>query len=195
MQTTIYLVRHGEVHNPKQVVYGRIPGFYLSETGRAQAMKLGNHLAGKKLSAIYASPLERTHETATYIHKHHGHLNIIPDERIIECFTPLEGESIEVVEKNNWNFYEPEFLEKGGESLEDIWNRMSEFFSEKVKQHSGESIAVVSHGDPIMISAAKHTGKPLLLESIRGIAYVETAKGYEIVYEEETVTAVNKLDF
>lgn len=195
MQTTIYLVRHGEVHNPTKVVYGRIPGFYLSETGRAQADKLGSHLAGKKLSAIYASPLERTHETATYIHKHHEHLNIVHDERIIECYTPLEGESIEVVEKNNWNFYAPEFLEKGGESLEDIWNRMSAFFSEKVQQHKGESIAVVSHGDPIMISAAQHTGKPLALESIRGIAYVETAKGYQIDFDEEAVIQITRLEF
>lgn len=192
--TTIYLVRHGEVHNPTKVVYGRIPGFYLSETGRAQAMKLGSHLSGKKLSAIYASPLERTHETATYIHKHHGHLNIVHDERIIECYTPLEGESIEVVEKNNWNFYEPEFLAKGGESLEDIWNRMNTFFTEKVKQHAGEEIAVVSHGDPIMITAARHAGKPLVVESIRGIAYVETAKGFQIIYDENSVREVNRLE-
>lgn len=195
MRTTIYLVRHGEVYNPNRVVYGRIPGFFLSETGRKQAEKLGAHLSQKKLSAIYASPLERTHETATYIHSHHGHLDIIHDERIIECYTPLEGESIEVVEKNNWNFYEPQFLEKGGESLEDIWNRMADFFTEIVQRHAGEEIAVVSHGDPIMISAARHTGKPLAIESIRGIAYVETAKGFEVLFEGEKVTAVNRLEF
>ncbi len=195
MSTTIYLVRHGEVYNPNQVVYGRIPGFFLSETGRAQADKLGGHLSAKKLSAIYASPLERTHETATYIHKHHGHLEIRHDERIIECYSPLEGSPIVEVEKNNWNFYEPQFIKKGGESLSDIWNRMSAFFSEKVKQHAGESIAVVSHGDPIMISAARHAGKPLVVESIRGVAYVETAKGFEIIYEEDSVISLSRLQF
>lgn len=195
MKTTIYLVRHGEVYNPTRIVYGRIPGFKLSETGRGQAKKLGDHLKSKKLSAIYASPLERTHETATYIHNHHGHLEIMHDERIIECYTPLEGESIEKVEKNNWNFYEPEFIEKGGESLSDIWNRMNTFFEEKVRDHKGEEIAVVSHGDPIMISAAKHSGKPLAVESIRGVEYVETAKGFQIVFEESDVISVGKLDF
>ncbi len=194
-KTTIYLVRHGEVHNPKQVVYGRIPGFFLSDRGRKQAEKLGAHLQDKKLSAIYASPLERTHETATYIHAHHRHLNIIHDERIIECYTPLEGESIEKVEKNNWNFYEPQFLEKGGESLEGIWNRMNAFFTEKLQQHEGEEIAVVSHGDPIMVSAAVHSGKPLILESIRGIAYVETAKGFQIMYDRQSVISLQRLDF
>ena len=194
MKTTVYLVRHGEVHNPQRVIYGRIPGFQLSEKGRKQAHALGKHLSDKKLTAIYASPLERTHETATYIHKHHNHLSITHDERIIECYTPLEGEKIEIVEKSNWNFYAPEFIKKGGESLEDIWSRMSVFLEEKVKLHAGEEIAVVSHGDPIMITASQHTGKPLIVESIRG-EYVETAKGYQIEFDGTNVTTVNKLVF
>lgn len=194
MRTTIYLVRHGEVYNPTRIVYGRLQGFKLSELGRAQAKKLGDHLSSKKLTAIYASPLERTHETATYIRAHHPHLEIIHDERIIECYSPLVGESIDKIEKNNWNFYEQKFIDKGGESLLDIWNRMHAFFEEKVRNHKGEEIAVVTHGDPIMISASQHSGKPLVVESIRG-EYVDTAKGFQMVFEESAVTEVNKLDF
>jgi broad specificity phosphatase PhoE len=194
MATIIYLVRHGEVYNPDQIIYGRLDGFKLSHKGREQAHKLGDYLSKKKLAAIYASPLLRTHETATFIHKHHGHLEIMHDERIIECYTPLEGEPIEKVEKNNWNFYAPEFLEKGGESLSDIWNRMNTFFEEKVHDHEGEEIAVVTHGDPIMITAAKHTGKPLVVDSIRG-DYVETAKGFKIIFEKSEAIEVSKLDF
>lgn len=195
MKTTIYLVRHGEVHNPNKVIYGRLPGFFLSETGRGQAEKLGEHLSSKTLHAIYASPLERTHETATYIHKHHGHLTIVHDERIIESYIPIEGSPIADIEKDDWNAYQPKYLDRGGESLETIWSRMQAFFTQKVREHAGETIAVVSHGDPIMISASQHAGKPLVVDSIRGSAYVETAKGFEIIFQEEAVFAVNRLEF
>ena len=57
-KTTIYLMRHGHVHNPQNILYGRLPGFSLSEMGIGQAQAAGEWLADKPISAIYSSPME-----------------------------------------------------------------------------------------------------------------------------------------
>jgi broad specificity phosphatase PhoE len=115
-------------------------------------------------------------------------LEIIHDERIIESYIPIEGHPIADIAKDDWNAYQPKYLDKGGESLQAIWNRMNEFFKEKIEHHAGEEIVVVSHGDPIMISASQHAGKPLTVESIRGEEYVQTAHGFEITISQDTTT-------
>lgn len=195
MTTTIYLVRHGDVHNPTQIMYERLPGFQLSELGRKQAHNLGKFLSNKKVSALYASPLERTIETATIVSSYHNSLSIERDERIIEVATTARGMSVKILEAMQWNFYTPEFTKNGGETLEDVWKRMSHFFQEMVKKHQGQEIIVVSHGDPIMISAIKHKGKPLTLAEIRGEGYVPTAKGFQIVFSGSEAVEVSKLEF
>ncbi len=78
--TTIHLLRHGEVHNPAGVLYGRLPGYHLSERGREMAGRVADHLAGELVPApgmigaeradvvaVFASPMERAQETATPI--------------------------------------------------------------------------------------------------------------------------------
>src|SRR5688572_20018142 len=63
----VHLVRHGEVANPQRVIYGRLPGFVLSVRGRTEAEQAARRLQEREVGAIYASPLERTVETATII--------------------------------------------------------------------------------------------------------------------------------
>jgi broad specificity phosphatase PhoE len=193
MKTTIYLVRHGEVFNPKQILYGRLPGFGLSRTGKIQAQKLGTYLSGRPIHTIYASPLARTRQTASFVRKHHPAVPFSVDRRLIEVKTPLEGASLSELEKGGWNFYQEKYFAQGGERLDDIWNRMNDFFSEIVPRHEGHEIVVVSHGDPIMLTAAKHSGKPIAVESIRGLQYIETAKGYRIEFEGVQVRSVERL--
>ncbi|MCY7324722.1 MAG: histidine phosphatase family protein, partial [Microbacteriaceae bacterium] len=60
----IHLVRHGEVHNPEGVLYGRIPGFHLSELGVAMAASAAQHLVGRPVTALFSSPLQRAQESA-----------------------------------------------------------------------------------------------------------------------------------
>ena len=62
--TCIHLIRHGEVHNPEQILYGRLPRFRLSARGRAQARSAGDHLREHDLRAVFSSPLLRTRQTA-----------------------------------------------------------------------------------------------------------------------------------
>lgn len=198
MRTVIYLCRHGEVYNPKQVIYGRMPGFPLSEEGRKQAHALGKHLSDKKLKAIYASPLERARETATIVGSYHNIdvTQIRFDDRLIEVGKPnFEGLPIEEGNKIHWNYYQPKFTTAGGESMLDIWKRMKHALEEIAKNHKGEEIAVVSHGDPIMISRAKYSGKKLVIQSIRGEYYVPTAKGVALMYDEIDTIEVRDLEF
>ncbi|POX85133.1 histidine phosphatase family protein, partial [Mycobacterium kansasii] len=56
-ETRVHVVRHGEVHNPSGVLYGRLPGFHLSDAGRAQAVAVADFLAGRDVVAVIASPL------------------------------------------------------------------------------------------------------------------------------------------
>lgn len=186
MKTTIYLVRHGAVQNPDQVIYGRMPGFPLSEEGRQQAHRLGAHLSGKNIAAIYASPLARTRETAGIISSFHKNIEILFDERLLEVHSPgLEGKPFADFAAEEWNFYKPGYIARyGGERLGDIWRRMQAFLTEAAKKHKGQKIVAVSHGDPIMIVQTKHRGKRLVLREIRGAHYVGTAQGVQLIFDE-----------
>lgn len=195
MKTVVYLARHGDVHNPEGIFYERIPGFRLSELGRSQAKLLGDFLSGKSISAIYASPLERAQETASFIVSHHPKLSIISDDRLIEVASARRGQKQADLALERWNFYKPEYTRLGGEKLSDIWARMHDFFRETIKRHQGESIVAVSHGDPIMISAVKHKGRRLSLSAIRDEKYVDTARGFELVFEGFSALEVNNLEF
>mgnify|MGYP001108987819 FL=1 len=81
--TKVHVMRHGEVHNPEQILYGRLPGFYLSERGQEQARAVAEALAGSDIVAIIASPLERAQQTAAPIAERHG-LSIATDPDLIE---------------------------------------------------------------------------------------------------------------
>ena len=195
MQTVIYLVRHGDVHNPDGVFYERLPGFYLSELGITQAHTLGKFLSDKKISAIYASPLERTHQTADIIASYQHGLNVVHDKRLLEVSSVKRGQKQADLAAERWNFYKPKYTKLGGEKLSDVWKRINSFFKEAVQKHKGQAIVVVSHGDPVMISMVKHKGKRLTVDEIRGVEYVQTARGFQFVFEEYSAVEVNKLVF
>ena len=70
--TKVHVMRHGEVHNPEGILYGRLPGYRLSDRGRAQAQRVADSLAGNDIAAVIASPLQRAQETATPVAAAHG---------------------------------------------------------------------------------------------------------------------------
>lgn len=86
----IHLVRHGEVHNPERILYGRIPGYHLSELGHQMAQLASASLASRPITAVYASPLQRAHESAQPWSTRYT-LPIITEERIIEPHNWFEG--------------------------------------------------------------------------------------------------------
>src|ERR1035437_5392921 len=81
-RTVVHLMRHGEVHNPTGVLYGRLPNFHLSDLGREMAGTVGAHLGDHDVTVVVASPLDRAQETAAAIASAHA-LQIITDERVV----------------------------------------------------------------------------------------------------------------
>jgi broad specificity phosphatase PhoE len=189
--TKIYLVRHGEVQNPDNIFYGRKPGFGLSDKGKMQAHAMGKHLQGKPITAVYASPLQRTQETAHIITGYLQNPPITSDERLLEVLSPLEGKLLEELATIRFNFFKKTFIKKGGESIHDIFDRMLQAIMEIHTKHTGKHVLVVSHADPIMILRAFYLGDPLKVTSIRGSYYIPTAHGVELTMMDTKITVAD----
>lgn len=187
MKTTIHLVRHGEVHNPDNIFYERIPGYFLSEKGKEQVKKLGKHLHNKEIKKIYASPLDRTNQTAEIIATYFPEVTIIHDKRLIEIGSPLHGMPLAELSTHNFNFYD-EKRRGDGETIDDIIQRMTSFIKELTTRHEGEEIIAVSHGDPIMITRTYYHHGTVQFEQLRGDEYIETAHGVTLMFEDGNVT-------
>ena len=150
MTTTLYLMRHGEVHNPAHILYGRRPGFFLSEAGEAQARAAGAWLADKPLAAIYASPMERAQQTAGIVASYLPALTPAIDERIIEVSTPYEGQPIDDLAAMGWDLYtgnQPPHEVPGT-----VLDRVLDFCDYIVERYSGQSVAAVAHGDILVFA-------------------------------------------
>ena len=92
-QTRIHLIRHGEVYNPDGVLYGRLPGFRLSDKGNRQAQAVADALADRDIVAVIASPLQRAQETAAPIAARHN-LTVDTDPDLIESANFFEGKRV-----------------------------------------------------------------------------------------------------
>ena len=156
MSVTVHLVRHGEVENPKGVIYGRMPGYHLSERGRKQAEAAADRLADADLGVLWASPLERAQETAQAIGSRHPGIEIVTDERIIESGTTVEGVGRSAMAflrspRHWWHFRNP-WGPSWGESFNDIRARMVAAIEDAVEQADGKEVAVVSHQTPVLVA-------------------------------------------
>lgn len=165
--TTIHFVRHGEVHNPDHILYERLPGFHLSDRGRRMAEATARYLAASPqtntAAAIYSSPLDRTRETAqailtalneTRMARNEEPLELITDQRIIEAGNNFRGTRIGHGEgalwrNGNWKLVTNLWKPSWGESYRQIAARVGAFAQEKVREHAGQQIIVVSHESPI----------------------------------------------
>lgn len=155
MSYVIHLVRHGEVENPKGVIYGRLPGYHLSERGKRQAAAASERLSDRDVGTIWASPLERAQETAGAIAEPHD-VEIVTDERLIESGTDLEGAGRTVGQflrspRFWWNLRNP-FKPSWGETFVDIKKRMLEAVEEAVAQADGREVVIVSHQTPVLVA-------------------------------------------
>ncbi|MDQ6642230.1 MAG: histidine phosphatase family protein, partial [Actinomycetota bacterium] len=91
MRTVVHLLRHGEVHNPEGVLYGRMPGYLLSERGVRMAERVAERIGDRDITHLRASPLERAQQTAQPMAKATG-LEVQTDERLVESGNVFEGE-------------------------------------------------------------------------------------------------------
>ena len=161
MNGTVHLVRHGEVENPKGVIYGRLPGYGLSERGRRQAEAAAERLGDRDVGALWASPLERAQETAAVIAAPHS-LEITTDERLIESHTTLEGIGRNLTTfarspKHWWSLRNP-WRPTWGESFAEVRVRMLSAIRAAVESSGGRETIVVSHQTPVLVARQALSG-------------------------------------
>jgi broad specificity phosphatase PhoE len=152
-RTTVHLVRHGEVENPTGVLYGRLPGFGLSELGKRQALIVAEHLAGNDIGYVVASPLERAQQTAGPITDSHQ-LSLDTDEQLIEADNVFEGLRVAVGDgalrsPRHWPKLRNPFLPSWGEPYVTIARRMLAAAYRARQQAEGHEAVCVSHQLPI----------------------------------------------
>lgn len=91
--TVVHLLRHGEVFNPDGVLYGRLPGYRLSDLGERQAQAAAEWFAGRDITHLVASPLQRAQQTAAPVSAVTG-LQIATDDGLIEAANAFEGRRV-----------------------------------------------------------------------------------------------------
>ncbi|MFE9608280.1 histidine phosphatase family protein [Streptomyces sp. NPDC006012] len=163
--TVVHLMRHGEVANPDGVLYGRLPGYHLSELGRQMADRVAEHLAPRDVTYAVASPLERAQETATPIAKTHG-LGLDTDERLIEAENLFEGKAFGVGDgalrkPGNWKYLVNPFKPSWGEPYVAQVVRMKSALDAARDRARGHEAVVVSHQLPIWIVRSYVEGRRL----------------------------------
>jgi broad specificity phosphatase PhoE len=159
--TVVHLLRHGEVHNPDHVLYGRLPGYQLSANGRMMAAAAADYFDGRPVAAIFASPLERAQETAQPVAERLG-LPIITDDRLIESGNVLEGKTVSLATLGlnplNWRYLWNPFRPSWGEPYTQVVARVRKVVDRARDDSRGLEAVCVSHQLPIWVSrlAAEH---------------------------------------
>jgi broad specificity phosphatase PhoE len=187
VSTTIWLARHGEAHNPSELLYGRLPRVRLSIEGRRQAQALADFLAPRLLAAIYSSPMLRARRTAEAVLATRSDLaRIRIDADLQEVHTGWEGEPLNSLEQIDWDFYgHPRGADD--ESLQMICDRMQRWLQRVLRRHAGTEVLGVSHGDPVLILASTLRGVPLVPERIFPRPYIATGSMYRFRFDAQGV--------
>ena len=146
-RTLVSFVRHGEVHNPQEVYYGRLPGFHLSEKGVRQATTVSRLLRRKKLGAVFSSPLLRARQTASAILTAHPELALQQSKLLLEVHSPYDGCPLSELIERNWDLYS--IAPRGYEQPSDILKRATKFLSLARRRYAGQHVVAVTHGDVI----------------------------------------------
>jgi broad specificity phosphatase PhoE len=151
--TVVHLLRHGEVHNPDKILYGRLPGYRLSTTGEAMALAAAEWFADKDVAHLVSSPLERAQQTAQPVAKTLG-LSVTIDERLIEAGNAFEGLRVGVGDgalrapRHWWKLRNP-FRPSWGEPYVEIAARMLAAVEAARDAARGHEAVLVSHQLPI----------------------------------------------
>lgn len=152
-RTVVHLMRHGEVHNPHGVLYGRMPGYRISELGAKMARLVAEHLEANDITHVVASPLERAQQTAGPIAESHG-LPIVTDERVIESDNYFEGRTVGsgravLRDPRHWRKLANPFRPSWGEPYEAVAARMLAAIADVRQAAAGHEGVIVSHQLPV----------------------------------------------
>jgi broad specificity phosphatase PhoE len=163
--TTVHVVRHGEVHNPTGILYGRLEGYGLSEKGGAQAEAVADALADNDIVLVVASPLQRARETAEPIAARHG-LDVTTDADLIESYNLFEGKRMSPGDgawrdPRVWWMLRNPFKPSWGEPYKEIAARMTTAIDKARAKAAGHEAVLVSHQLPVETLRRKLQGKLL----------------------------------
>jgi broad specificity phosphatase PhoE len=164
-RTVVHLLRHGEVHNPSRVIYGRLPEFHLSEDGRIMAKAAAGFFAGRDVAALFSSPLDRARETAEPLAAQTG-LQVIVDPRLIEPWNHFEGLTFGVGDGSlrrveHWTALRNPFRPSWGEPYREIADRMLAAMADARDAARGHEAVCVSHQLPIWVTYRAVRGQRL----------------------------------
>jgi broad specificity phosphatase PhoE len=154
-RTRLYLIRHADVENPHKVLYGHLDGFDLSALGRMQAAAVGDRLANEDIRRIVHSPLARAAETARLINERLARPAILeadPELREAEFSRYLQGLPYWQVPllRPLWFVHKARRgLVAGDESIDRLGGRVLDVVRKMAGAHPGETMAVISHADPL----------------------------------------------
>ena len=192
-RTTVHVMRHGEVYNPEGILYGRLPGFGLSERGQAQANAVADALADHHIVLVVASPLQRAQETAAPIAARHG-LTVETDPNLIESANFFEGRRISPGDgalrdpRVWWQLRNP-FRPSWGEPYTEIAERMTTAIDKARARATGHEAVCVSHQLPVWTLRMALTGKRLWHNPRRRDCAVGSLTSF--VYDGDTLVDVN----
>jgi ribonuclease H / adenosylcobalamin/alpha-ribazole phosphatase len=164
--TRVYLIRHADVENPLKLLYGHLDGFQLSALGRAQAEALGDRLRSADLKRIVHSPLARAVETAQLISGRLAEpvtLEVDPDLREAEFSRYLQGLPYWQIPLRRplWFVHKAKRgLLPGDEAVDDLGGRVLAVMRRLAREHAGETMAIVSHADPLQAAWILLDGRP-----------------------------------
>jgi probable phosphoglycerate mutase len=153
--TRVFLIRHADVENPRRLLYGHLDGFQLSALGRAQALAVGDRLRSADVKRIVHSPLARAVETAELINSRLATPAILdsdPELREAEFSRYLQGVPFWQipVRRPLWLVHKAKRgLLPGDEPIDSLGGRVLSVVKRLAVEHPGETMAVVSHADPL----------------------------------------------
>jgi broad specificity phosphatase PhoE len=161
-KTIVHVMRHGEVHNPEGLLYGRLPGYHLSERGKEQAAAVADWLADRDVVYVVASPLERAQETAAPIAAAHD-VPVDTDAELIESMNVFEGQRVSpgdgaLRDPGNWRHPR---TPSWGEPYAEVAARMTAAVHRARARAAGHEAVCVSHQLPVETLRRALTDKPL----------------------------------
>ncbi|WP_109509830.1 histidine phosphatase family protein [Nocardioides speluncae] len=156
MTTTVHLLRHGEVHNPEGILYGRLPGYHLSELGNTMAERIAESIGDRDIVHLRVSPLARAQETAQPLADRLG-LEITTDARVIESANWFEGRSFgrgvrTLLDPRIWPKLWNPFRPSWGEPYKEIAARMMAAVADARDAAEGHEAVIVAHQLPIWVA-------------------------------------------
>ena len=164
IHTRVHLLRHGEVSNPEKSLYGRLPGFLLSELGHRMAALAAATLAERDVTHLVSSPLERAQQTAQPLVDRTG-LELALDDRVIEADNVFEGHAVAggqgLLKVSYLPYVRNPFRPSWGEPYVDIRDRMVPAVLEARDRARGHEAVIVSHQLPIWTTRRSAEGRRL----------------------------------